>query len=659
MTKLIENSGLYKMEKPGLVGGKWLSDAKKPNRLSSDPSLPFHAPTKSNFTTTDEDDNSFTSVSSSSSFANANVAIEYSDQSGFTQAQDDPLRSQRTTSAFARVEPSKSSNNNDPNAGDSNQIKSTTTRDKSTMKEKKKQDRPRKLSQRNLANTGSRKVDMGKLKPSPPTDNKTPTPGILKEKSTDHAQSTATTRTLSAGDLTYSSGTTSSRSSHDQAFEREYHGRRTTRQSSYTSRPRMSTAHQLPSVASSMGHSKGSSTWAPVDEMWGLDPPSVQTEESERTHDTERKLPPSFEKQKSKRKKKLRKPKRSGTPSKREIMESLSPPPLSDREEKATKHVRKTQRRSESEKSITQESPHSVSSSEGPGRGLSTRDEFRAFLIQDRESQRNLIPDHAKKGRSTSRRGFIDPYASKTDKPSSKKEGKKERKRKKKHTAKSHPAVPLSDTNVNEANTRESRPSENVASVTPTSVDSETSQRLRMLGSKQASMSTIESVSTRRASISPDTISPDLTTFFEWNRSPSEPRRRVHHTPSSRGTVDRRELLRKAQSTSDVNRFHLTPEWPAPKRNGRLHSMFYDLSLRRHGVGPHGGGSNPTSPGVPSVSARQMLSIMEPCSRREVMTAQGLELEPPLSRDDSFFNVGEILDNISLTSSQRTNVSSQ
>jgi hypothetical protein len=59
--------------------------------------------------------------------------------------------------------------------------------------------------------------------------------------------------------------------------------------------------------------------------------------------------------------------------------------------------------------------------------------------------------------------------------------------------------------------------------------------------------------------------------------------------------------------------------------------------------------------GVPSISAKDMLRIMEPCSRREILTSQGKELEPPLYGEDFVFNYGDVIDGISLTSTQATN----
>jgi hypothetical protein len=41
---------------------------------------------------------------------------------------------------------------------------------------------------------------------------------------------------------------------------------------------------------------------------------------------------------------------------------------------------------------------------------------------------------------------------------------------------------------------------------------------------------------------------------------------------------------------------------------------------------------------------------MEPCSRREILTAQGKELEPPLYREDFVFDYGDVIDSISFTS---------
>lgn len=562
---------------------------------------------------TDEKDNSFAS-STSSAFSHVKTkAPIHTVNPNQIQSSDEKLKSSPQTSAFRPVKPRK----NDPSSvkggvKDSGQVK-TLLKDKTIQpeEESKKSVSARKVS------PPQQRLDTGMV-----TRKQHSNTGRLKDK-LDRSTSTTTTRTPSAGDFTFSTGSTKSEQRFTGGIPDETAGH---------SRHRYASSQQPPSFRRKISvRSGGSSTWAPVDEMWGPSETSTQTLE------TKEHVPPSYQKQKArKHKKKHTRTTRSKSPTKKEIIREVKPPPFSPH---STKHVRKTQRRSKSERSITQESPKSVSSSERPtlGRGMSARDEFRTFLEQDRISQRNLLPDDTKK-RAKSQRNLVDPYARRKEKPSKNKDATKDRKRKKK---------PSKDRQEPTAFDRENTRTSEVEQSEDSAV------RSQLLMSKQASMSTLGTTESRQSVVSPETVVPSLTSFFEWNRSPQpseeEIQRRLRRTPSSRGVMDSRDLLRRVNSTSDINRFHLTPEWPTPKRNGRLHSMFYDLSLRRHGDRP--------SPGVRPVSARQMLSIMEPCSRREVMTAQGIELEPPLCREDDLLNYGEILDNISFASSKKSKAS--
>lgn len=279
---------------------------------------------------------------------------------------------------------------------------------------------------------------MGKLKSS--RARKT----TVKDKS-DH-RSTSTTRTSSAGDFTFTSTASTSRSDPQPKFyipnddlsalsdetpdlsRRKYFG--TTQQPSST---RLSSVQT--SVLSSLGPSEGSSSDL---HSVQLSSDSGRRQQERPQVDTRKHAPPSFmPKQKSpKRKKKKSKEKRRESPSKKEIIKEINPPPLSE-EEQSTQHVRKTQRRSQTERTITQESPKSVSSPERPtvGRGLSTREEFRAFLVQDRLSQRNLGKEDKTRAKSQ-QHGRVVPHTRKA-KPS-KKEAKKDRNERRNKPSQSH-----------------------------------------------------------------------------------------------------------------------------------------------------------------------------------------------------------------------------
>ena len=285
------------------------------------------------------------------------------------------------------------------------------------------------------------------------------------------------------------------------------------------------------------------------------------------------------------------------------------------RSEKPSKHTRKTERHSQSERGIKRDSSPSNNSKD---HALTPQEAFRAFLLQDRitQSRRDIVQNHK---RQTKR-------------------------------SKSAPRPQIKDHSLSSSVHRNQK-----TPITPIGV---ASNRSRLLTPDQAITPTIGIP--RDQSPKKITRSPCLHSLFEWTRSPtssasewkeespvSRPEA-LHFTPSSRGKIERRKLTRKAYTTSSIHQYHVTPEWPSQRRNARLHSLFYDLSVRREGSN-----KKASSTGVPVVSAKDMLSIMEPCSRREILTAQGLELEPPLCREDCTFNYGDVIDNISLESSKQ------
>jgi hypothetical protein len=272
------------------------------------------------------------------------------------------------------------------------------------------------------------------------------------------------------------------------------------------------------------------------------------------------------------------------------------------RSEKPSKHTRKTMRDSQSERSITGNPPLSNNSKEHV---LSPQEAFRAFLLQDRitQSRRDIVKNHKRKMKRS----------------------------------KSTPRLPNKD---HSAASRVHRNQPTL--ITPIDV---ASNRSRVLTPNEAPMPTIGIPHDQ----SPKKItrSPSLHSFFEWTRSPmptskwkeESPVSRseaLHRTPSSQGQIERRKLTRNARSTSDFHQYHLTPEWPSQRRNAKLHSLFYDHSIRQQRS------RKASSTGVPTISAKDMLNIMEPCSRREILTAQGLELEPPLCREDYTFTTGTL-----------------
>jgi hypothetical protein len=300
----------------------------------------------------------------------------------------------------------------------------------------------------------------------------------------------------------------------------------------------------------------------------------------------------------------------------------------------SSKHIRKTLRKSQSERSVTRLSPASNHSTDHE---LSPREAFRAFLLQDRitQSQRDITkPPLAQTDRITQSQREI------TKPPLAEQTGKRKKKRSKSTNSK------------REHSTGSSR----ALGKQPTPLSDVSASRSRLLNKKQLSMSKIDTSHAQLPEAVTITPSPSLHSVFEWTRSPTsneeskDPGSRLkslHPTPSSQGLMDRRELMRKARSTSDVYQYHVTPEWPSRKRNAKLHSLFYDLSVRRQTI-------EKDSAGIPLISAKEMLNIMEPCSRREILTAQGKELEPPLYREDLVLNYGDVIDGISLTSTQAT-----
>ena len=624
------------MEEPTSIGGKWLEKSIAPNKNE--------ALSKTTSRATTDDESSVSSATSSTFVEAIKVVSVDPNQLRFSAPKD--LVQSPGTSAFHlfRAKP-KTTSEDDMKATDNKELQNALKDPTKHPSQQQKDSLFRKISQRNLSIGSMNMADSGKVKRSPPFSKGAPNAKL-------GSRSTSTTRTTSGGEFTSSTRSKSNKTtafkSTNKTASRQPHDDLSvvSDETPNISRRKYGTAgSKLPSSRRSSGQeslegslrqapSLGSSTWAPADEIWGHHVSSVSEQEDDSK--VRRDNAPALQKQKSTRhKKKHSKSNRhitgDSSPTKKGLMK-LDPPPISLDER--SKHIRKTQRRSKSERSVTQDSPNSQSSNERMERTLSTRDEFRAFLVHDRvtQSQRNLMDAHRKSAFSK----------------------KKDRKRKKKTKS-----PPRTTGNRNRGSIRVPEATEKMPTITPNA--GEETRRPRILMQTQASMSTIDMSRSHHPSVSPDDVGPALHSFFDWTRSPrpteefmaEEPLRTLHRAPSSRGIVDRRKLLRKSHSTSDVHQYHLTPEWPGPKRNGRLHSMFYDLSLRRHD------GHATASPGIRTISARQMLSIMEPCSRREIMTAQGLDLEPPLCRDDDLFNYGEVLDTISLTSSNMTKASSQ
>jgi len=170
-----------------------------------------------------------------------------------------------------------------------------------------------------------------------------------------------------------------------------------------------------------------------------------------------------------------------------------------------------------------------------------------------------------------------------------------------------------------------------------------------------------EKFSSKSKSLSPSRAlgrQPSLHTVFEWNKetdesNPSDPPAGAKNvvmsteTPRKGGPqqMDRRKMLRKSLSTTDVNQYSLTPKWP-PKRLGNrsLHAQFYRRQTNIAEMVPP-----PEKKDAGSVSPEMLLEIIEPMSMRELLGLNGFTGGP--LTDDSCVNYGDILDNQSATSS--------
>jgi hypothetical protein len=541
------------------------------------------------------------------------------------------LQSKRTTSAFHPFQSHHS------NTGNDNGPSVTYSHEQKTAETKITTDASIDLNQQS---PGDSSLDMSKRVPPSLNAGK----GKLGAKLTADDRKkrpSSTKRTESGGQFTFSTATTTKSSE-----EKKKLLTTPSRQQEPTSTRSLtlSTARLKDSGDTTFLHTpiEGSSTFTPFDD-------SHYTSRA-KTHRKAGDDNPSrlSQKKKSTKRKKKSKTNRDESPTKKQIMNEMKPPPLE--QQSTTRHVQKTQRRSKSERNVTKSSPNSTSSSERPGltKRLSARDELRAFLKQDKESQRNLNPDEV-----VSRQQVNDPYIQEEqDRKRTERRDRKER-----YSRDTEAKEAKKDKKRTKEPSKPTRRKTRDPEMNRAAMEEATASGSRLPMHKQASLSTIESDAYSRPAVrpvSPDDLSPALINFFEWNKSPpanTHLRRRVlHRTPSSRGVVNHRQLLRKAHSTSDIHQFHLTPEWPTSRRNVRLHSMFYDLSIRRQNV------TRASSPGRRQVSAHEMLQIMEPCSRREVMAAQGIDCSDSIGyRDDYVLNYGEILDTISLTSSQKAN----
>jgi hypothetical protein len=152
---------------------------------------------------------------------------------------------------------------------------------------------------------------------------------------------------------------------------------------------------------------------------------------------------------------------------------------------------------------------------------------------------------------------------------------------------------------------------------------------------------------------------PSLHTVFEWSREPSSsnlyasdddpPADDDNSTVISVSCVpDRRKLLRKSYSTTDINQYNKTPHWPPSARRqslGGLHAQFY----RRATNLPTPSVVSRSNDSSPIVSAKQMLDIMEPVTVRELLTFSGL-MEGRTKSNSRVVNYGDVLDTQSLSS---------
>ena len=161
---------------------------------------------------------------------------------------------------------------------------------------------------------------------------------------------------------------------------------------------------------------------------------------------------------------------------------------------------------------------------------------------------------------------------------------------------------------------------------------------------------------------------PSLHSVFEWNKEPSV--RNLNSDPdppagednllvnmSSVLVTPRHKLLRRSFSSSDVNQYNNTPQWPPNRRQkaaSNLHSQFY----RRETTLQTSNCANRVVESVAVETPQQLLKVMEPVSMREFLAFNGLSRDQALASRKNL-DYGGILDNQSLASGQESSFSNR
>jgi hypothetical protein len=122
-------------------------------------------------------------------------------------------------------------------------------------------------------------------------------------------------------------------------------------------------------------------------------------------------------------------------------------------------------------------------------------------------------------------------------------------------------------------------------------------------------------------------------------------------TKSVRGTGTPDSLLTRSKSTPNLQQYRLTPKWPTRRLAfTNFHAQFYEHNNTDPPVAaPYQQPHKNQSKEAPLLSPNNLLSIIEPCSMREVLTLQGFQ-EEFVPAEDHFMNYSDILDNQSLVS---------